>query len=160
MDFLTDRTMNLTELAMDGLMARQKVIAANIANAETPGYQRKDVIFEDQLVKIMQQENLKENIKKANSSGMPLQVQHTFIPGGNLDVNTKTVQAILAKNSYEDFKPMAVDDLNEPITGDGNNVNIEQEMAELSKNASKFMVLSELESRAFTKLSDVIKGAQ
>ena len=65
MDFLTDRTMNLTELAMDGLMARQKVIAANIPNAETPGYQRKDVIFEDQLVKIMQQENLKENIKKA-----------------------------------------------------------------------------------------------
>ena len=65
MDFLTDRTMNLTELAMDGLMARQKVIAANIANAETPGYQRKDVIFEDQLVKIMQQENLKENIKKS-----------------------------------------------------------------------------------------------
>lgn len=159
MDFLTDRTMNLTELALDGLMARQKVLSANIANAQTPGYQRKDVVFEDQLSKIMQQENLKTNIKKMNSS-MPLQVQNQFIDGANLDINTTTVQRMLAKNSYEDFKPEVIDDMNAPITQDGNNVNIEQEMAELSKNASKYMILTELESRSFTKMVDLIKGVQ
>ncbi len=38
---------DITKLAMDGLMVRQKAITANIANVMTPDYQRKDVKFED-----------------------------------------------------------------------------------------------------------------
>ena len=35
--------------ALDGLAARQRIIAANIANSETPGYLAKRVNFEDSL---------------------------------------------------------------------------------------------------------------
>lgn len=35
--------------ALDGLAARHRAIAANIANQNTPGYQRVIVTFEDQL---------------------------------------------------------------------------------------------------------------
>jgi flagellar basal-body rod protein FlgB len=34
---------------MDALAARQKAVAQNIANAQTPGYQRQVVLFEDDL---------------------------------------------------------------------------------------------------------------
>lgn len=35
--------------AINGLDARQRVIASNIANVETPGYQAREVNFEDSL---------------------------------------------------------------------------------------------------------------
>jgi flagellar basal-body rod protein FlgB len=35
--------------ALNGLDARQRVIASNIANVETPGYQAREVSFEDSL---------------------------------------------------------------------------------------------------------------
>jgi flagellar basal-body rod protein FlgB len=39
----------LLTAALDGLAARHRAIAANIANQNTPGYQRVIVRFEDQL---------------------------------------------------------------------------------------------------------------
>ncbi|HUS57329.1 MAG TPA: flagellar basal body rod protein FlgB [Planctomycetota bacterium] len=36
---------------LDGCALRHKVIAANLANAETPGYRRLEVRFEDQLAR-------------------------------------------------------------------------------------------------------------
>ena len=40
----------------------------------------------------------------------------------------------------------------------GNNVELEREMMDLSKTGTKFMVLSNLERRQFTGLSEVIRG--
>ena len=48
MDLITNRTMEITHLGMNGLMDRQHAIASNIANVNTPGYQRKEVAFERQ----------------------------------------------------------------------------------------------------------------
>ena len=58
-DLLTSRTMNITKLGLDGLMARQNAISANIANVMTPNYQRKEVAFESQLADIIEKDNLK-----------------------------------------------------------------------------------------------------
>ena len=38
---------------LDGCAVRQKVLAANLANVETPGYKRLEVSFEDQLAKVV-----------------------------------------------------------------------------------------------------------
>ena len=57
-DLLTSRTMNVTKLGMDGLMARQNAISANIANVMTPNYQRKEVAFESQLSEIIETESI------------------------------------------------------------------------------------------------------
>lgn len=35
--------------ALDGLSARHRVVATNLANESTPGYQRRELKFEDQL---------------------------------------------------------------------------------------------------------------
>jgi len=41
---------------MDAMAARQKATAQNIANAQTPGYQRKVVLFEDELRKTIRRQ--------------------------------------------------------------------------------------------------------
>ena len=40
--------------AMDAYSLRQKVTAGNIANADTPGYKRHEVTFEDELLQAQQ----------------------------------------------------------------------------------------------------------
>ena len=67
MDLITSRTMDITQLGMDGLMDRQHAIASNIANVMTPGFQRKEVAFESQLAEIQEKEDLKDYIKGLNS---------------------------------------------------------------------------------------------
>jgi len=46
---LFDTTQTALERAMSGTSARQAALAQNLANANTPGYQRKDVDFESSL---------------------------------------------------------------------------------------------------------------
>ena len=49
MTLFTDGVQSALERAMDGVMARQRVAAQNIANVMTPGYQAGQVSFEDNL---------------------------------------------------------------------------------------------------------------
>src|SRR5262249_36132472 len=46
---MLDLTMQAIQASLDGLAARQRITAQNIANAETPGYLAQDVTFEDSL---------------------------------------------------------------------------------------------------------------
>ena len=43
---------NVLEAGLRGSLLRQKVIANNIANLNTPGYRRQDVRFEETLAKV------------------------------------------------------------------------------------------------------------
>jgi flagellar basal-body rod protein FlgB len=46
---MVDGLTNTLEHYMDLLTARQKVVASNIANADTPGYKTKDINFQAEL---------------------------------------------------------------------------------------------------------------
>jgi len=46
---MLDGLSNTLERYMDLLSARQKVVASNIANADTPGYKTKDIDFQSEL---------------------------------------------------------------------------------------------------------------
>jgi flagellar basal-body rod protein FlgB len=88
------------EKAMQGSLLRQQVLANNIANANTPGYQRSDVDFQSALA-------------QAFSSGSPTTGQLdqiTFSPqtdptgamqfdGNTVDINTEN--ADLSENSLD-----------------------------------------------------------
>lgn len=159
MDLITSRTIEITKLGMDGLMDRQHAISSNIANVMTPDYQRKEVAFESQLAEIIEREDLKDYIKGQNSI--------EYIPP-NVDVftgevhhyRTPTMQekAYLKSNTMEDFKPQYVTDIYSGSNIDGNNVELEREMMDLSKTGTQYLVLSNLERRQFTELSSVIRG--
>jgi len=159
MDLITNRTINITQLAMDGLIDRQHAIASNIANVMTPGFQRKEVAFESQLAEIQEKENLKEYIKGQNSIEYKPPVLDVFT--GEVHkyrIPTLQEKAYLQSNVYDPFRPQLVTDIYSGTDHHGNNVELEREMMDLSKTGTKYMVLSNLERRQFTQMSEVIRG--
>lgn len=91
---------------------KQKVISSNIANINTPDYKTKDLVFEDEL-----------NNKMNNSLQMNLtSSKHMTTIGNNLaNANPKLVEV---KGLQEQ--------------NDGNNVNLDTQMSEMSKNKILF----------------------
>ena len=92
---------------------RQKVISSNIANINTPGYKTKESVFEDEL-----------NNSITNNS---LQLKAT---------NSKHMTNINSSLANSNPKLMEVDNLEEQ--NDGNNVNLDTQMGEMSKNKILF----------------------
>jgi len=160
LDFITNRTIEITERALDGLAQRHRVLSANVANAQTPGFKRSDVTFEDQLQKIVEVENLKEIAKLSNSTMTNGQLKTADPTLQSLVFSDEpSIDAILKHNSFAAYQPRIVSDESSEITEDGNNVNIEKEMTEVMKNGTKYTVLSDLEGKMFKKIGEVIKGA-
>ena len=159
MDIISNRTMNITQLAMNGLVDRQHAIASNIANVMTPGFQRKEVAFESQLAEIREKEDLKTYIKEQNSIEYKPPMIDVFT-GEIHKYRIPTIQekAYLQSNIYEQFKPQLVTDIYSGSDAKGNNVELEREMMDLSKTGTKYLVLSNLERRQFTQLSEAIRG--
>ncbi len=159
MDLISSRTIEITKLGMDGLTDRQHAISSNIANVMTPDYQRKEVAFESQLAEIIEREDLNGYIKGQNSikyvppnvDVFTGEVRHYRIP-------TKQEAAYLKSNTMEDYKPQYVTDIYNGSNIDGNNVELEREMMDLSKTGTQFLMLSNLERRQFTNLQGIIRG--
>lgn len=159
MDLISSRTIEITKLGMDGLMDRQQAISSNIANVMTPGYQRKEVAFESQLAEIIEKEDLKDYIKGQNSIEYRPPMTDVFT-GEIHTYRTPTMQekAYLQSNTFNDFKPQYVTDVFSGTDSEGNNVEMEREMMDLSKTGTRYLVLSNLERKQFTSLSSVIQG--
>lgn len=162
-DLLTSRTMNIAKLGLDGLMARQNAISANIANVMTPNYQRKEVAFESQLADIIEKDNLKNYIKGQNSIKYTPQTVEDFMAVGSVTPlqpkNLTTQEAkFLQSNLYNNYNPQVMDDVFTEGGKDGNNVELEREMMDLTKVGTKYVILSNLEKRAFAGLNEVLKS--
>jgi len=149
MDLISTNTIEFTALALNGLSARHKAISSNIANADTPGYKRVDVSFEDQLSKIINTESSKEAARIANSVMQPV-AGKTELP---LTVNNNSSMM----ENYN-FQPMLTEsDINQP-DAKGNSVDLEQEMSKLAKNGMTYDALALIQSKEFKMLGEVLKG--
>jgi flagellar basal body rod protein FlgB len=160
MDILSSRTSKISQLAMDGLVERQRAIGANIANCETPGYLRKEVAFESQLSEIIEKEDLKNYIKCQNSiepkvTGYDEFMQMQEVHGQKRPL-TPQEKRFLITNSYGQYDPQVMDDVFSEGTLDGNNVELEKEMVDLTKNGTKFLMLSNLQSKYYSGLKQII----
>jgi len=106
---------NVTELLFQQLNfrgERQKVISSNIANIDTPDFKTKDLKFEDQLRKSNEESNLR--LATTHSKHMRLSED----------------------DKMSKFKVYDVKGLVEQ--NDGNNVNLDTQMSEMSKNSVMF----------------------
>lgn len=111
---------SVTNLLFDQLSFRsdrQKVISGNIANINTPNYKTKDLVFESELKKVEQNKDL----KLATTNSMHMATYN--------NVNNKT----------NDPRLVNVKGLEEQ--NDGNNVNLDTQMSEMSKNKVIFDAL-------------------
>lgn len=112
---------------------RHEAIASNIANISTPGYQRKEVQFEEKL-----QESLQTNIvsgKRTDSRHIPL-----------------------GRSKLAQVNPQVKIDESEELDSGINNVDIDQEMADLAKNQIQFNASASLMARKFRGLKSAISG--
>lgn len=94
---------NVLDRAADASWTRNTVISNNIANADTPGYKRKDVQFEAYLTSaIAGGDNLDKDIQDLDLSTLNANTyidESTLsyrIDGNNVDINTES--AYLAQN--------------------------------------------------------------
>lgn len=159
MDLLSNRTIDVTKLAMDGLMVRQKAIVANTANVMTPDYQRKDVNFESQLKEIIEKDDLKQYIKERNSieynpTSLDMVVEQPVKTG-----LTPQESKYLQSDIYGNYNPQIMDDVASGSDSAGNNVNLESEMMSMANTGLRYNVLANLEGRQFKNMGDAIKGS-
>lgn len=163
MEFFSDGIIESSTLALNGLSERNRLISANIANNNTPGYKRVDLNFENQLASIMRNQHEKQQNKEEFSQAL-MQMPNTvlpdnfgaqtsgnaqnpkFFPIGNSDTNNDSFHPEVTSNDYVSEKQ------------DSNNVNIEYEMAQLSKNGTKYAAVSNLINKRIMLMTDMIKA--
>jgi flagellar basal-body rod protein FlgB len=123
--FFRDMTTGALEKALDAAGLRQRVAAHNIANINTPGYKRSYVAFEDEL---------KAALGMEKSLGL-----------------RKTHPGHLGRDrSLATIRPRVEKDDSPGMRADGNNVDIDAEMAELAINT---LMYSAAATRLNSKLS-------
>lgn len=164
MDLFNVRAIEVSKLAMDGLVQRQSAIASNTANSMTPDYQRKMVSFESQLKDIIQSDNIRRDLRMKNS--LDYQKQNTYSSNYNPMIENiaqklpqeqmRFVQQVGAEMSG--YSPEVIRDNRWIDYGNGNNVNVEEEMMDMAKTGTQYNVLATLEGRFMNGLLDVVKG--
>lgn len=114
--------------ALDAGAVRQRVIASNIANAATPGYQAQDVAFAEVL--------------RDEEGGLPL---------------AQTNQDHLAGTAAPSPQPVVKPRGDEVPAGSINDVVIEREMTEMVQNTIHFQAVSQLLANRYKGLRDAIR---
>jgi flagellar basal-body rod protein FlgB len=112
---LGSNTQVLLNKAMDAASARNDIIANNIANVDTPGFKRSELVFQDNLKKLLENQANPDNDKLTVTDSRHMQIGKDPV-------------------KLEDFQPeiRKLDDLS--YRNDDNNVDIDVEMANKTKN--------------------------
>lgn len=141
-DFISNETTRLLARSLDGLHQRHQAFASNIANAETPGYKTKDVAFEANLKQALSVERHQADANAVHANRLKT--------GSDKHINPKAAfksgQGGMIERTLFDYQ----------TTGDG--VDIESQMAFLSKNTGKYSAVAKIEGRMFNSLRSVIKS--
>jgi len=127
------------EKSMDVESLRRKVIADNVANVDVPHFKRSEVNFESELKRALSQ---------------------------NKDVNENRLPAILSDEKHIPFfierdiksvSPRINVDYTTSMRNDGNNVDIEKEMVDSSKNTMRYNALVSALNHNYKMLKTVVR---
>lgn len=129
----SNTSMDIMAKALDAYTLRNSSIANNIANADTPGYKRQEVKFESLLDDAMK--------KMTNESSIANRNTKTRI-ANQIDFGNTAK----GDNLINSIKPEIYDqEMDSMYRIDGNNIDIDNEMAELVKNQLRYStVLSQI----------------
>lgn len=128
---LSSPQVTILEKAISAASLRHKVISNNIANINTPGFKRSDAVFE---------ENLRQALEN-NKKGLPLVTTHERHLGKPVANDSFTRIHTIRENSYRT---------------DGNNVDIDVEMANMAKNSIYHDATVQQISRHFSAVKSAI----
>lgn len=132
------RAMSLLERTLDAYTLRQKVIANNIANVDTPGFKRSEVQFEQ----FLQRELDGRSGKSKSITGYRTDPRHFHI-GSSSDGSKGSTAKIFTENSTS-------------FNHNNNNVDIEYEMAMLAQNQLKYNLIIDRTNGFFKSMRTAI----
>ena len=92
---------------------RQKVITGNIANINTPNFKTKELVFENELKMVQTKNDLRLDVTHSNHIRLQAETN-----------NTHKSRVVEVQNLQEQ--------------NDGNNVSLDQQISEMSKNRTQF----------------------
>jgi flagellar basal-body rod protein FlgB len=121
----------ILEKALDAAWMKNEVISNNIANVNTPGFKKSHVTFENQMASAASAFQIGSTQKDSK-----------FLPIGN--------------DSRSIASPEVVQEPFTSVRKDGNNVDVDVEMAELAKNTIKYNALISQISRQFNSIKSAI----
>lgn len=134
---------NILEFGLDGSYARHMALTNNIANVSTPNYKREDVDFIDVLNDSVSKMKTDNN---SNLAGVQKTNPNHISSSNNSDYRVRFKANRFSNTTYRN---------------DGNNVDIDSEMAKLAKNNLYYNTLIQRISGKFSMLQEVIqKGSE
>ena len=128
MSDLFDKTTSALGTALNMRLLKHNVTAANIANAETPGYKAKKVDFEEALARAIDIDGL----KSLNTSD--------------------SAHFALGAGPIQSLQPEVYDNPEGATNNDRNNVDLEKEMAHLSENNIQYRAALQLINKKLAAL--------
>jgi len=126
---LFDTSIQAMKSALDGLSAQQEIIGQNIANVDTPGYRAQKVDFRAALQSAMNKTG-KVMLKTTNTA---------HLQGGK---SNERIQVSLREGGTS--------------RADGNNVDIDVELSQMTETVIQYQALTELISKKFAGLKTII----
>jgi flagellar basal-body rod protein FlgB len=124
-------TRSLVYKALDATAIRGRAVSDNIANAATPGYERKEVSFEEQV-----------------RAALAKKVQGETTSDAHFEIGRIPAVQKVAAEVYRPFDPTQ--------PGEVNNVDIDLEMAKMAENQIEYNFL--IRNAGFDKMQASIKG--
>jgi flagellar basal-body rod protein FlgB len=131
---LFDSNIEALQRSLDIRARKHEVIISNIANADTPKYKAFDLIVEDELEKVKHSEYI-NSLKRTHPMHLQTKLQNR---------KDATISRIQFSKEVS-------------LRGDGNTVNMEKEMAELSENNIIYRTSADILSRKFQGLLKAIQ---
>jgi len=130
-------TQRVLENALRASGLAHEVIAHNLANVDTPGYKRSEVVFQDKLAAALAAAQDGDNqLKGTRTNARHLPVGDIPAPG---DIQAETV--VRAETS---------------LRADGNNVDLDAEIVKLSENTMLYQALAQIVKMRMTQLRSAI----
>lgn len=133
---IDDKTMQALTASLKFRQLRLELQASNIANAETPGYKAKKLDFEDALARALDVDG--QLAMKSSDS------QHFNVGGGG----------------FNNLQPEIYEDSNGIVSPDGNNVDRDQEMAEMAENKHMYDATVQLINKKLGLLKYAVGSGQ
>ncbi|EKE22310.1 MAG: Flagellar basal-body rod protein [uncultured bacterium] len=129
----SDDAISAATLALRGLAARQQTISSNIANVDTPGYSAKQVDFESTLMRTLNSSSSQVSMAKTNK----LHLDSSFSSSSFYTTSNR------AGGTYRE---------------DGNNVDIDTELIDMSETNIKYQAISQEISSKLLLLKSIAQG--
>jgi len=121
----SNRTIGILEKALGAAGLAHEVISHNIANVETPGFKRSEVIFQERLAAALAAaQDADRNLKGAVTDPRHFSIGEVPSP--------------------ENVEPSVVVRAETSLRPDGNNVDIDSEMVKLAENTLLYQALAQL----------------